>query len=268
MIYKGLFWIVSGYRAEVIDGGLPFAVISYKIPCDAHGAGGGNASGGSTTDGDAIAHKLKWFEVTQGLPKEIRGGDPTPSWSSFPRGRVEISGGKAKVFYQPDLANLPGFEEKIAGEFGLREIETKFIADNSAHYRYEEGFMAPPPCVGLFFAVKNDRSKTDEIIISKMTLSEAEVYGDFRLHPLSHYDAWRRRLGGRKYGVDFDYYPRGRIAYDAGKRKFLVYVDRCLSESDINEILALVNLDNKGYEYEVAFDEHYQCHLCNNDYVR
>lgn len=107
----------------------------------------------------------------------------------------------------------------------------------------------------LFFCVNGN------LLFHSCTLSEGEPYGDFLNYPYSHFDIWNQ-FYFEKYGVDFDYYPRGRVVYRKMDDTFLIYYDKCVGESILGVVAKYA-----GYQYEIAFDEHYQCHLCNEDYV-
>ncbi|NLO08605.1 MAG: hypothetical protein GX129_01890 [Clostridiales bacterium] len=109
--------------------------------------------------------------------------------------------------------------------------------------------------VGLFFVVH------DEFLLHSCILDEAEPYGDFLNYPLSHDKVWSKYYL-KKYHVDFDYFPRGRIVYNKVKDSYILYYDECI-EDEVNEIKRLF-LDK---ECIIAIDEHYQCHNCNTGYV-
>jgi len=110
--------------------------------------------------------------------------------------------------------------------------------------------------VGLFFYVNG------KFLLHNCDLKDAENYGNFLIYPESHFDIWNK-LYYSKFYVDFDFFPRGRIAYRKSDNTFLIYYDKCL-EHDIDEIL------NKyiGCKTELSLDEHYQCHRCNSGYIR
>ena len=108
----------------------------------------------------------------------------------------------------------------------------------------------------LFFCVNG------ELIFHGCNLEDAELYGAFSNFPHSHYDIWNDNYE-QKYGVEFDYYPRGRIVYRISDNTYLIYYDKCM-ESYID----LVVEKYAGNKIETGYDEHYQCHMCNADYVR
>ncbi|MDO4552861.1 MAG: hypothetical protein Q4C22_04930, partial [Bacillota bacterium] len=107
----------------------------------------------------------------------------------------------------------------------------------------------------LFFCVEG------ELLFHGCRLSEGEPYGPFLNYPHSHLKIWTQNYEG-KYGVDFDYYPRGRVVYRKADDSYLIYYDKCM-QAHIEEVA----LKYAGYKYEIGFDEHYQCHQCNEYYV-
>lgn len=109
--------------------------------------------------------------------------------------------------------------------------------------------------VGLFFVVN------EELLLHSCTLEEAELYGIFANYPLSHDKVWRTKYQ-RKFGVDFDYFPRGRIVYNKEKQLYLLYYDSCIEE----EAKQMQKLFPEG-RCILSRDEHYQCHSCNHGYV-
>ena len=92
-------------------------------------------------------------------------------------------------------------------------------------------------------------------------IKDGENYGEFVNFPHSHYKIWENNYL-KNYGVDFDYYPRGRVVYRKTDDTFLIYYDKCM-ESAISE----VTLKYHGEKFILDYDEHYQCHNCNEDYV-
>lgn len=109
--------------------------------------------------------------------------------------------------------------------------------------------------VCLFFCVDG------EFLVHGCDLKDAEPYGDFLIYPKSHFEIWTSNYE-RQYGVDFDYFPRGRVAYCKRTGQFQVLYDRCLDD-------AIRDFVDAQYTKEVSlgYDEHYQCHRCNRDYV-
>ena len=69
--------------------------------------------------------------------------------------------------------------------------------------------------VCLFFYVNG------QFLIHGCELKDAETYGDFLIYPGSHFDVWESNYA-KRYSVDFDYYPRGRVAYRKTNRTFQI----------------------------------------------
>lgn len=113
--------------------------------------------------------------------------------------------------------------------------------------------------VGLFFFTNN------HFAFSGCKLSEAENYGNFLICPESHYDVWNNyrylKYKDHKQEVDYDYYPRGRIVYRKSDDTFIIYHDRCI-EKEMHRIAR----DYSDYNVTFELDEHYCCHVCNENY--
>ncbi len=109
--------------------------------------------------------------------------------------------------------------------------------------------------VGLFFYVNG------RFLFHGCELDEAENYGDFLVYPDSHFEVWNRHYSKNR-GVDFDYFPRGRVAFRKSDETFLIYCDRCIKD----KMLPLIE-EYEGEKVEIVHDEHYQCHECNEDYI-
>jgi len=109
--------------------------------------------------------------------------------------------------------------------------------------------------VCLFFCVNG------QFLVHGCELADAEPYGDFLNYPYSHHDIWNKNYR-RQYGVDFDYYPRGRVVYRKSDDTYLIYHDRC-----VEPFIESVAERYVGKNVVITYDEHYQCHLCNRNYV-
>lgn len=109
--------------------------------------------------------------------------------------------------------------------------------------------------VGLFFIVCND------LLLHSCEFAESEPYGDFLNYPLSHDEIWRGNYQ-KKYHVDFDYYPRGRIVYNKSEQRYILYYDGCIE----NEAKELQNRFS-DIACQISRDEHYQCHKCCGGYI-
>ena len=107
----------------------------------------------------------------------------------------------------------------------------------------------------LFFYVNG------EFLFHGCSLNKGELYGDFVNYPYSHYGIWEKNYK-QKYHVDFDYYPRGRVVYRKTDNSYLIYYDKCM-EPFIEKVIEKY----AGKNIVVGYDEHYQCHFCNKNYV-
>lgn len=107
----------------------------------------------------------------------------------------------------------------------------------------------------LFFCVDGD------LLFHGCSLNDAEPYGIFLNFPHSHYDVWNNNYEN-KYGVEFDYYPRGRVVYRSSDDTYLIYYDKCMKPY-IDSVISKYD----GNKIEIGYDEHYQCHMCNKNYV-
>jgi len=103
-----------------------YYILALHIPCDLEG--GTSFSGFNSRKGTSITHERTW--------KDLEGSRPEGkhSWNYYPRGRVEISGGKARIFLNPVIFNCKLFKESLIKEFNLQRLPVKIIADNSFHY--------------------------------------------------------------------------------------------------------------------------------------
>ena len=109
--------------------------------------------------------------------------------------------------------------------------------------------------IGLFFVVNG------KLLLHTCHLDDGEPYGDFINYPESHDAIWQRKYA-HSYGVDFDYFPRGRIIYNRIENVYLLYHDPCVaSEAEYLHGRYLQGI------CIIELDEHYQCHKCNKHYV-
>ena len=63
--------------------------------------------------------------------KDLRG----IPWNYFPRGRVEISHGRAFLYMNPEILNCNDYLERIREKFGIGHLDIRVRIDNSAHYQ-------------------------------------------------------------------------------------------------------------------------------------
>lgn len=108
--------------------------------------------------------------------------------------------------------------------------------------------------VSLFFYVNG------KFLLHKCDNDRTEKYGDFLNYPKSHMDIWEE-FYYRKYQVDFDYFPRGRVVFNVKENCYYIYHDKCID--NLTDILK----DYKYEKYKICTDYHYQCHSCNKNYI-
>ena len=108
--------------------------------------------------------------------------------------------------------------------------------------------------VNLFFKVNN------KFLIHKCENEVAEKYGDFLNFPESHMEIWEK-FYAKKYHVDFDYFPRGRVVYNINEKCYYIYHDKCIT--NLEEILK----EYENEKYKICTDYHYQCRKCNKNYI-
>jgi len=134
---KGLFWIVP-VEFDSKNNPSPHtlnAVIDYSAICDENGVMADDQPPYNSKKGNSYSHERSWSLVNDYLPKKLR----DKPWNYYPRGRVEITNGKATVYFNPVLLENPDFESSIIYEFELKEIPVRFIPDFSNHYKCKEG---------------------------------------------------------------------------------------------------------------------------------
>ena len=127
-LYRGIFWIPDIDNVESSE-------LYFTIPCDMNGYINDPefqiSDIVSSTGSDNYNHKKLWRSLGN---KYTNGKD----FSYYPRGRVEISNGIAKVFHSPhipqeDLKRFVVDKFNLTSSNGIKKI--KMIADGSDHYR-------------------------------------------------------------------------------------------------------------------------------------
>jgi len=113
------------------------------------------------------------------------------------------------------------------------------------------------PHVGIFWLIKG------KLIIDSASLSDAEDYGHFRIHPRSHEKVWSelQKRGDVPSDVEYEEAPRGRVMYDTKTQRFTLLADRCIlrEKKVMGKIRQLMHLPKNT---TIGGDSHYQCSLC------
>jgi hypothetical protein len=145
------------------------------------------------------------------------------------------------------LFNAASVAKELSGREDLLEVYVDLCSERDGN-------------VGLFFCVERT------LINLSCPLALAEPYGDNLTCPDSHDEMWRNPEVNLGHPVDYDYYPRGRVVYNTKTELFTVYIDHCLDTPElIADLLESFGLVDKAYK--IDYDEHYQCHMCNENYV-
>jgi hypothetical protein len=113
------------------------------------------------------------------------------------------------------------------------------------------------PHVGIFWLFRG------EILFDTTPLSDAEVLGDFRIHPGNHISVWEQWRLARKVPPELEYeeYPRGRVAFDSNSKVFSLLADRCiLGRRDI--LAKIIKQMRLPRNTSVGTDPHYRCQAC------
>lgn len=118
--------------------------------------------------------------------------------------------------------------------------------------------------VGIFFFAEG------KILVDAVPLEAAEPYGDALQHG-GHYDFWEslvpktateKKLKARAY----DAYPRGRVVSFPAEETFRIYMDKCLTEGDLEVVRERFGLIST-IKVEIKGDEHYKCAGCNQNFM-
>lgn len=115
--------------------------------------------------------------------------------------------------------------------------------------------------VGIFFVVQG------HLFINAAPLEQGELYGD-AINFSGHFDYWESLKPSSTVEQLFkshayDHFPRGRVVYFNNTDSFKLYADRCITKVEIEKIAAAFQLP----AYQLGRDEHYQCAICNPDYL-
>jgi hypothetical protein len=109
-----------------------------------------------------------------------------------------------------------------------------------------------PGRVGIFWCYK------EQIISASVPLESGVDEGDFVNGPYDHISYWevvRQTHRELKY-LEYEEVPRGRVLYEKGKKRFRIYMDKCLFNNDHKKLL-LITFCLKETDFDFATDEHY-----------
>ena len=112
---KGIFWIIDG------------KLVCCLIQCSSNGDPLGElVEDAVSKSGTNYNHERYWAT----LPKSVTGGK---DYQYYPRGRVEIARGRAKIYLNPQICS-DEVRKMIVEEFGLSGMNVDMMADGAAHY--------------------------------------------------------------------------------------------------------------------------------------
>jgi hypothetical protein len=122
------------------------------------------------------------------------------------------------------------------------------------------------PSVGIFWLVL-DTSRSPFLLVDLCPVGLGEPYGDFLTHG-GHYDYWsklaalgagelrRRDLPTAPTWSEYEEWPRGRVVHHVPTRRFVLYADRQLKNTEaLNLIASQFGLPNG--RFDVRSDAHY-----------
>ena len=103
----------------------------------------------------------------------------------------------------------------------------------------------------------------DLFIGDRGALSDGVYFGDFGQLNYDHFDRWETwKNEYRLPDVEYDYYPRGRVMFNAKIHKYVVICDPCIANDvDLRKSLCYeYGLDPRKVVWDT--DEHYECNKC------
>ena len=131
-VSKGIFWFICGFNEMDECVFSDNEMIAFPVPCDRNGQMIGHSDFNSKK-GNAYNHEKTWTSFVKHR-KDLR----KYGWNYFPRGRVEISGGRAFLYVNINIIRYENFQRDIADVFHLDGLDIRVIADNSRHYYCHE----------------------------------------------------------------------------------------------------------------------------------
>ena len=113
------------------------------------------------------------------------------------------------------------------------------------------------PHVGIFWLIRG------EILFDTTPLTKAETFGDFKIHSGNHISVWQEWVLARRVPpeVEYEEYPRGRVAFDTKSKRFNLLADRCiLLEKGV--LAKIKNQMRLPRNTTTGTDPHYRCQAC------
>jgi hypothetical protein len=118
--------------------------------------------------------------------------------------------------------------------------------------------------VGIFYIVDG------RVFLDSTEASTIRSPGKFISFNRSHVMYWDEIVANERpdmKGVHFAYCPRGRVTYFKDKEKYVIWLDECIADHEIEEIRSRMNLTPENSEIVVGrtTGQHYKCHGCDPD---
>ena len=113
------------------------------------------------------------------------------------------------------------------------------------------------PEVGIVYLVG------EKLWIDSTPIGEAPTYGDSLMHERDHLEYWAELVRtGDVPNVEYEQYPRGRVAHNKNSGKFTLLADKCIlgKKNLVRAILRRTHLPPR--ETSVGEDSHYRCFRC------
>ena len=123
-ISKGIFWFICGFNERDECDFSETEMIAFPVPW---------GRDGNVTGDWNYNHKKTWTSFVKHR-KDLR----KYGWNYFPRGRVEISGGRAFLYVNINIIRYENFKRDIMDRFHLDGVAVRVIVDNSRHYYCHE----------------------------------------------------------------------------------------------------------------------------------
>lgn len=141
----------------------------------------------------------------------------------------------------------------------IRAEERRYLRMIAAKNRsYQKAKAAGGPEVGIFWLAPNGK-----LLIDGTPVSEAASYGDLKIYEGTHTKLWDLYVRHSIVPTDVEYeeYPRGRVAFDTKTRQFWLFADACIlkDKAIVNKIRNDFHLPSNT---KTDKDPHYRCPKC------
>ena len=113
--------------------------------------------------------------------------------------------------------------------------------------------------IGIFWVIEG------RIYASKERVDEQAISRDRRVmltgildSSFAHFEEWEKGLQYKYPQADFAVYPRGRVVYSVAEKQYILYLDECITNGEVQKIVQEFALPT----YRIDYDEHYTCDGC------